>query len=171
MKKNQMLVILILSVIIFISGCSSKQNKSTSAATDNKASFSLVDIKGEKHALADYKGKPLVVKYWASWCPICLSGLEEVEEISEDKEKDYDLVTIVSPSFRNEKPQEDFIEWFDTLDMKKSTVLLDNDGDFAKQMSIKAAPTYIFYNADGELIKVLPGHEDKETIEKNVADI
>ena len=36
--------------------------------------FSLRDTSGKQHTLADYKGKKVYIKYWASWCSVCLGG-------------------------------------------------------------------------------------------------
>ncbi len=41
--------------------------------------FSGTDLEGKVHHLADYKGKMLVINYWATWCPPCR---EEIPELS-----------------------------------------------------------------------------------------
>ncbi|AEW77544.1 phosphoribosylformylglycinamidine synthase [Aggregatibacter actinomycetemcomitans ANH9381] len=49
------------------------------------------------------KGKPVYVKMWASWCPICLAGLAEINELSGEPNKNFDVITIVSPGKKGEK--------------------------------------------------------------------
>lgn len=51
--------------------------------------FSLPDMKGVEHRLSDYKGKWVVVNYWATWCPPCLTEIPELVDFHEDhKERD-----------------------------------------------------------------------------------
>jgi len=43
------------------------------------AEFMLTDIDGREHRLSDYRGKWVLVNYWATWCPPCLEELPELE--------------------------------------------------------------------------------------------
>ncbi|HWQ94453.1 MAG TPA: TlpA disulfide reductase family protein [Gammaproteobacteria bacterium] len=53
------------------------------------ADFTLPDIDGVKHTLSDYRGKWVVVNYWATWCPPCLDELPELDAFhSRHKGKD-----------------------------------------------------------------------------------
>ena len=52
-----------------------------SAGTANSAQedFTLPDMDGKSHSLSDYRGKWVLVNYWATWCPPCLEELPELE--------------------------------------------------------------------------------------------
>lgn len=180
-KKNIILMGMGMLFLLFISVCSSsngllnkEKKESENVGVEKKDlayEFDLLDIKGKNYQLSDYKGKPVVVKFWASWCPICLSGLDEVDKISEDRDKNYELITIVSPGYKNEKNSKDFINWFNTLEINHTTVLLDDGGKLSKKMAIRAMPTYVYYDSFGEIQKTVPGHADSETIKNNVNEI
>ena len=43
------------------------------------ADFSYLDMEGKRHTLTQYKGKWVVVNYWATWCPPCLEEMPELE--------------------------------------------------------------------------------------------
>jgi len=55
--------------------------------------FSINDIEDKTHKLSDYRGKWVVVNYWATWCPPCL---EEIPDLSDfhDRHKDKDAVVL-----------------------------------------------------------------------------
>ncbi|HID47072.1 MAG TPA: TlpA family protein disulfide reductase [Chromatiaceae bacterium] len=63
------------------------------AAVSGAADFSYPDLDGKIHRLSDYRGKWVVVNYWATWCPPCLEELPELE-VFHDGHKDRDALVL-----------------------------------------------------------------------------
>jgi len=77
------------SILLFL-GCLALQSTTATAEPTN---FTLPDIGGKSHNLSDYRGKWVVVNYWATWCPPCLSEIPELVDFHEDH-KDKDAVVL-----------------------------------------------------------------------------
>ena len=104
-------------------------------AQTNLADVQLKDLNNQSVTLSQYKGKPVYVKMWASWCPICLAGLAEIDDLSAEKDRNFEVITIVSPDHKGEKDTADFIEWYN-----------------------------LFLDSDLNLKKTVPGHLGAEQI-------
>lgn len=124
----------------------------------------LKDLNGMSYSFGK-DGKPTYVKFWASWCPICLSGLEDIDNLSKEK-KDFEVVTVVSPGLVGEKKTEDFKKWYKSLEYKNIKVLLDEKGELSKMLNVRVYPTSVVVNKAGKAEKVLPGHLEKAEIKK-----
>lgn len=178
MKVFKMLTI-ISALMLVLAGCShSNTNRSDSTKTAEKENegdfapgFELKDLKGQTHRLSDYKGKKVYVKFWASWCPICLAGLEELNTLAGEKH-DFVVLSIVSPGYNNEKKSASFIKWFNGVENTSNiTVLLDENGSITKQYHVRGYPTSAFIGSDGVLFKTQPGHVSNDQIMKEFKSI
>jgi thiol-disulfide isomerase/thioredoxin len=182
MKNIRVLSILLIAILITLgfAGCArsnktSGEKKTTSEVkTMNEgkkaADFELKDLQGKTHKLSDYAGKKVYIKYWASWCSICLAGLDEINTLAAE-DKDFVVITIVSPSFRGEKNSEELKKWFSGLDYKNLTVLLDDDGAVANKYEVRGYPTSVVIGTDGSLVKTIIGHKGNEQIRAEFKEV
>lgn len=131
----------------------------------NKKSFEnlkLKDINNNKYIFSTNK-KGTYIKLWASWCPVCLDGLDELNNVDN---KNFDVVTIVFPNKYGEKNNEDFKKWFTSLGYKNIKVLFDEKNEIEKLVKIRAYPTSIILNSKGEIQKVFLGNLSNKQIYK-----
>ncbi len=163
MKK---LLLMFCAVALLLTGCV--------GATVQEGSWhaqSLQDVNGQTVKLSSLVGKPTVIKVWASWCSICLSGLKDYNELS-GLNLDVNVVSMVEPGRGSEMGEEEFVAWFKSLDdYEDMTVLLDTTGIVKDEFFVRAYPTYVYLDANGEVAKVLPGHQSNVVILKNLASI
>lgn len=126
--------------------------------------FELTGVDGKTYRLSDYKGKKVYLKFWASWCSICLASLPDTDELAKEVSDDYVILTVVSPGQKGEQAEEGFKKWYQSLDYKDLPVLLDPSGQLLASYGVRSYPTQAFIDKKGKLIKTQPGFMDKETI-------
>ncbi|WP_027009426.1 bifunctional peptide-methionine (S)-S-oxide reductase MsrA/peptide-methionine (R)-S-oxide reductase MsrB [Conchiformibius kuhniae] len=118
----------------------------------------LPQANGEPAAALIKPNRPTLVKFWASWCPLCLSELAETEKWAQDKDfQAANVLTVASPAFLGEKKQPDFSEWYRGLDYPKLPVLLNEGGALAKEWGIKVYPSWVLLDGKGQVLRVVRG--------------
>ena len=135
---------------------------------DDMTQSTFTTLDGKEVSLADYKGKKVYLKFWASWCPICLAGLADINQLADMPPKDAVVLTVVAPGVNREKNLDDFKEWFSGLEYKTLPVLVDNNGQFLKKLGIVGYPSSAFIDANGKVVRVQPGHVTNEDIVKSL---
>lgn len=100
--------------------------------------FELLD----KNIYKVSKEKPLIVHFWATWCPTCNLEASNIEKIS----KDYEVITIAVQSGTKEE-----IEAYLKKHNLTFKVVDDFDGYYSRKFNIKAFPTTLIYNKDKTL--------------------
>jgi len=106
---------------------------------ENIYSFELNDSKID---FSDYKDKPLLVHFWAIWCPVCKLEAANIESVSTT----YDVISIAVKSGSDEALKT-FMKEYDLT----YTVIDDQSGELAKKFNIEVYPTTLIYNGKGEL--------------------
>ena len=129
------------------------------------AGFNVKDMEGRSHTLADYKGKWVLVNFWATWCPPCLEEIPDLIALH-DKHRGKDLVVIgIAMDYKSKKEIADFAN-----DMLMSSPVVLGDDKVLKQFgSTSVLPTTYLYNSSGNLFKVHHGLITRSQIEKIIS--
>ena len=140
--------------------------------TGDAYNFSLTDTQGNEYMLSDLTGKKVYIKFWASWCSICLAGIEELKELDEAyKDNDDVLVlTMVAPGASGEMGTDKFKDWFASQEYE-FTALLDSGGVVMRKYGIRGFPTSVFIDTEGNVADTRIGHVDNATIVSTLEDM
>lgn len=176
MKKWTTILLGACSLVLF-AGCSDQkqatqketdpmQKVSTKTAEKGQVApdFELTAVDGKTYKLSDFKGKKVYLKFWASWCSICLASLPETNDLAKEGGDDYVVLTVVSPDHQGEKSEADFKKWYKGLEYKDFPVLVDPSGKLLEYYSVRSYPTQAFIDSKGNLIKTQPGFMEEETV-------
>ena len=122
--------------------------------------FTLTDADGKSHSLAGYRGKWVIVNFWATWCPPCL---EEIPDLVAIKEARKDVAVIgIAMEFQDAKQ---VIQFADGMFVNYPIVLGDRKvSDSIGQ--VDGLPTTFIYDPQGKLAERHVGKITRKQIER-----
>lgn len=125
---------------------SSKEEAKEELAPD----FTLMNLNDEEVSLSDYRGKYVLINFWATWCGICNMEMPDLYKFDNDND---DLVVLAVDVMEDKSTVEDYINE-GGYDFE---VVLDGDGKIAATYLVSGFPTSYFVDPDGVLLKRIPG--------------
>lgn len=125
--------------------------------------FTLEDLEGNTHRLTDYRGKWVLVNYWATWCPPCLNEIPELINLHSDKDNNLIVIGIAIQSGSSYKVA-DFAE---AHHMNYPIVM--GSRDVTAQIGIaNALPMSFLYSPAGEMVSRHDGELTQQMVESAI---
>ena len=114
--------------------------------------FSLANLDGQEIQLADFLGRPVMVNFWASWCPPCRAEMQAFQEIFAEYETQGFVILAVNS-------QESRIKAFEFAQANALSfpILLDEDGEITNRYRAVSLPATFFISRDGKISDVVYG--------------
>ena len=164
-KLKLALKLSIVIMIIFHSSLLFAEQSLTSLSEPQPApNFTLLDMDGVKHQLSDYKGQPIIINFWATWCPPCRAEMPSMER-AWNKIKDEGIAMLAI----NVGEDEDTVFTFLGDYPANFTILLDQSGVVSEQWPVLGLPTTFIISPDGQLVyRAIGGREwdDKQLLDQ-----
>ncbi|KJH78275.1 MULTISPECIES: TlpA disulfide reductase family protein [Pseudomonas] len=108
--------------------------------------ITLRNAAGETVRLEDYKGGPLVINLWATWCPPCRREMPVLENAQQQRP---DLTFLFVNQAESMQSVSTYLE---TQGLSLSNVLFDGSGRLGQAVGSMALPTTLFYSNEGRLL-------------------
>jgi thiol-disulfide isomerase/thioredoxin len=115
-------------------------------------SFSATTVTGERISLDDYRGKVVMLNFWATWCPPCRAEMPGIERVYEQYHDQGFTVLAVNNAERATQ-----VSAFASQYGLTFPVLLDYSADIQQQFGIKGYPTSLFLDGAGKVYAIHPG--------------
>ena len=124
--------------------------------------FNFKDTKGKVHRLADYKGKWVLINFWATWCPPCLEEMPALQQLHETRK---DLVVIgIAMEYQDVAYVKQFAD-----DLLVSFPIVLGDRKIAAQIGkVPGLPTTYLYNTEGQIAAYHVGALTREAVERYI---
>ena len=128
------------------------------------ADFKVTDTNGKTHSLSGYKGKWVLVNYWATWCPPCLEEIPDLIALHGDKKNN--LVVIgVAMDYRNAKQVTDFADGL----LVDYPIVLGTPQIVRQIGPVQGLPTTYLYNPEGKMVAQQVGLITRAAVESYIA--
>ncbi len=154
------IIVLFIVVVALLAGCKDKGGgRPDTAASD----FSLKDMNGKTVRLSDYKGKVVLLEFWATWCPPCrasVPGLEKLHKAYKDKGL---VLLAVTMDMGGDDEVRSFIK-----ESGITYTVLKGTEDVASQYQVRSIPMMLVLGKDGKISKRYIGMGSDEDLETDI---
>ncbi len=109
--------------------------------------FTLQSLDGASHRLSDYRGKKVVLYFFAPWCAVCRLSAPNLKALKDNRSPDTLQILLVGVSYDR---IDDLTQFVDGVELDGIPVLIGND-QLMRDYHIKAFPTYFVIDENGRI--------------------
>ncbi len=161
-KKSMLLVLALLMAAAFASSAFALGNG------DQVKNFTLKDLSGKSVSLDQFKGKVVVLNFWATWCPPCRNEMPEFDEMDKELKKSGGAVLLAVNMTDGRRETKSKVEKFMKETGYTMTVLLDSEQELAGYFGIRYIPSTFIIDREGRLTGQIQGGTTKAAVMKLV---
>lgn len=154
--------VILAAVLIFAAGYI---NAAAIEVGSEAPAFSLKDINGKQVSLSDFKGKAVILDFFASWCPPCRQEVPDFVELQKAYGgKDF---TVVGVALVNAKDAKNFAGEFGV----NYPVLVDDGKVSDLYGPIRSIPTTFILDKNNKIVKMYIGFRTKDIFERDIKEV
>ncbi len=142
------------------------QEEATEAELVLADDFMVYDIAGKEVNLSDFRGQPLVVNFWASWCPPCVWEMPDFNQVWRERQDDvmFMMVNVIDGKKETEKSGKEFFQ-------EKGfsfPVYFDIDQNAVETFGVYSYPQTLFIDKHGYFVAYAKGAIDAATLQEAI---
>ena len=122
--------------------------------------FTLMDIDGKNVSLSNYKGKIVILDFWATWCGWCKKSFPQMKQAVE-KYAGKDVVFLFVDTMEKEDNAKEKAKEFITQNNYPFYVVFDTGSKVSKSFGVTGLPTKVFVDKEGNVCYGTPGYSDQ----------
>ena len=129
--------------------------------------FTLTDQFGNTHTLDQYKGKTILLNFWATWCGPCRSEMPDLQAVYKDygnNEKDLVVLGVAAPNLGQEGSAEDITAFLEENGYTYPT-LMNEDASLFYSYGISSFPTTFMIDKNGNVYGYIMGAQSREVFD------
>jgi thiol-disulfide isomerase/thioredoxin len=132
--------------------------------------FTLPDLDGKPQRLADYRGKVVLVNFWATWCPPCRREMPSMERL---RQKFKDQAFVILAINQQEDPDQVFVFTGQLEPSPTFPILMDRDSMVSHAWGVQGLPASFIVDKQGRVVyRAMGGREfDHPAMEQAVRDL
>jgi thiol-disulfide isomerase/thioredoxin len=161
---GKLIVLSSIFILVILLGCGkSSQKKNPRPGFD----FDLPDLNGKIVSLEDFKGKVLVINFWATWCPPCEEDMPKLNQL----QKRYKNEGLVVIGIALDKDSLNLVEPFVREKRIGYPILRGNEEVLGTVEDFSGVPTTLIVDPKGDIKKKYDGSFDKDDLEKSLREL
>ena len=153
----------------------SSESRLAENESNSKESNAAVDVEfenqdGQKVKLSEFRGKPVIINIWASWCPPCRTEMPYFQSAYDSYGEDIHFLMINSIGTRASETKEVALGYANEINLT-TPIYFDSEVKVQRLFGAAVLPTTVLINNKGELVEIIRGMVTEEQLQEAIEKI